>query len=85
MYGFGAGGWGMGSWGMVVLMMLFWVIVVGGIVAAIITVTRSSRSIAHEAPTHKEAERILHERFARGEVDEAEYVARRNALRNPHD
>ena len=85
MCGFGAAGWGVGGWIMVALMLLFWLVVVGGIVAAIVFAGRSSRSSARDVPTHREAEQILHERFARGEIDEDEYVARRTALRHSHD
>ncbi len=84
MYGYG-GGWDMGGWVMVVLMLLFFVVVVGGIVAVIIFAGRHSHSSAQVVPPHRDAEQILHERFARGEIDEAEYVARRTALRHPHD
>jgi putative membrane protein len=81
MYGFGAGGWGVGGWvTMVVLMLVFW----GGVVAVVIFLVRRSRwdhHATHVHPTHHDAERILHERFARGEIDESEYVARHTALR----
>jgi putative membrane protein len=83
MYGFGGGGWGMGGWiAMAVLMVLFW----GGVVFVIVTFLRRSHSdqgTAGVRPSHHDAERILHERFARGEVDETEYLARRSALRRP--
>jgi putative membrane protein len=83
MYGYGGDGWGMGGWiAMAVLMVVFW----GGVVAVIIVLLRRSHTDSGAIgmrPSHHEAERILHERFARGEVDETEYLARRSALRRP--
>ena len=82
MYGFD-GGWGMGAWiAMAVLMVVFW----GGVVAVIVVFLRRShfgRTAMGLHPSHHEAERILNERFARGEIDETEYLARRTALRRP--
>ncbi|MET4781586.1 SHOCT domain-containing protein [Glaciihabitans sp. UYNi722] len=83
MYGYGGDSWGMGGWiAMAVLMVVFW----GGVVAVIIVLLRRSHSdpgATSARPSHHEAERILHERFARGEIDETEYLARRTALRRP--
>ncbi|MFN8027659.1 MAG: SHOCT domain-containing protein [Acidimicrobiia bacterium] len=67
---------------------LLWVIVilaaVGGI-ALLVAASRSRRRDAAAAtatvPTTSPAEQILAERFARGEIDEAEFLARRDALR----
>ncbi|MEO6881074.1 MAG: SHOCT domain-containing protein [Mycobacteriaceae bacterium] len=71
------GGGGAGSWiAMVVLMGLFW----AGVVTVVVVLLRhSSRNTDH--PPKDEAERILHARFARGEIDEQEYTARRAVLR----
>jgi len=83
MYGWDGGGWGIGAWlAMALMMMLFW----GGLVTLVILLLRHTP--ANEAttalrPAHQDAERILNERFARGEIDEAEYTARRTALRRP--
>ncbi|MET4705821.1 putative membrane protein [Frigoribacterium sp. UYMn621] len=83
MYGFSGDAWGMGGWiAMAILMVLFW----GGVVTVVIVLLRRSPSgqgLTGLHPTHHEAERILHERFARGEIDETEYLARRSALRRP--
>jgi putative membrane protein len=82
MYGWN-GGWGVWEWVLMALMMLiFW----GGVVTIVILLLRGlgselpGRSGPYEAP-HDEAERILNERFARGEIDETELTARRAALR----
>ena len=83
MYGYDGGGWGMGGWiAMAVLMVLFW----AGVVAVTVVVLRRTHSdqvTPPMRPSHHEAERILHERFARGEIDETEYNARHAALRRP--
>ncbi|MEO6827727.1 MAG: SHOCT domain-containing protein [Microbacteriaceae bacterium] len=85
MYGYGWGGdsWGIAGWiAMAVLMILFW----GGVVTVIVVLLRRSHSdqgMTGMRPSHHDAERILNERFARGEIDETEYLARRGALRRP--
>jgi len=70
------GGWGWGAWlGMAIVMVAFW-----GVVAwAIITVVRRSATPPRGAHS---AEEILAARFARGEIDETEYKARRDTLRS---
>jgi len=82
MYGWNDG-WGIWGWVLMTLMMLlFW----GGVVTVVILLLRGrgpegpGPSGPYGAP-HDEAERILNERFARGEIDETEFTARRTALR----
>jgi putative membrane protein len=83
MYGWNGDSSGIAGWiGMAVLMVLFW----GGVVTVVVVLLRhqhSDHGLPGMRPSHHEAERILHERFARGEIDETEYVARRAALRRP--
>lgn len=83
MYGWGSASLGIVGWiAMAVVMVLFW----GGAVAVVVVLLRRSHSdygLPGFRPSHHEAERILHERFARGEIDETEYLARRAALRRP--
>ncbi len=83
--GWHGNGWGGSQWiAAIVMMVLFW-----GVIAAIaLTVIRSSRGPRHDhhAPMNPpnvtiDAERILHERFARGEIDEAEYTRRHDLLK----
>jgi putative membrane protein len=83
MYGWYGGG---GIWGwavMGVVMLLFW----AGVVAVILVLVRGSRSGAAgggrdpQAFRHDDPERILAQRFARGEIDETEYKGRLEALR----
>ena len=83
MYGCGGDSWGMTGWiAMAVLMVLFW----GGVITVIVILLRrphSGQGTPGMRPSHDEAERILHERFACGEIEESEYLARRAALRRP--
>ncbi len=77
------GGWGGGHWIVAMAMMvLFW----GAIAAVVIAVLRSGRWSRHDAhtsnrPSTDEAEQILHERFARGEIDADEYTRRHDLLK----
>lgn len=85
MNGWHGNGWGGGQWvAMILMMVVFW-----GVIAAIaISWTRSSSRSHHEhhslpvppAVSH-DAEKILHERFARGEIDEDEYTRRHELLK----
>jgi putative membrane protein len=60
-------------------MMTFMVVLVGAVIWALVAVTRSGgTTIDTRRPT---AEDILNERFARGEIDAADYAQRRDALR----
>lgn len=77
-------GWndGAGPWWwlfMLLAMIVFW----GGVAWVIVTLVRHSSGgspPSHE-PGRPTAEDILHERFARGEIDVDEYHQRLNALR----
>ena len=64
-------GWFAASVGMV----LFWGLVITGIVLLV-------RYLSHngQAPTPRTPEQLLAERFARGEIDQAEYRDRLDAL-----
>ena len=72
--GMGGGGWVV----MAVLMLAFWALVVGGLVALF----RNRRPAGSDSGTTpgRSAENVLDERFARGEIDEQEYHARRAVL-----
>jgi putative membrane protein len=74
-------GWGAGAWiAMAFVMLVFWTIVVGAIVA----IVRSGHFRDHaDSPGRlHDAERILAERFARGEIDADEYRQRSDLLRS---
>lgn len=78
MYGWN-GGWGVGAWVvMALLMLLFW----GGVITVVVFLLRRGHGTGGPlgAPPDS-AESILNERFARGEIDETEFTARRAALR----
>jgi putative membrane protein len=76
---------GMGGWGMVfmtVSFLLFWGVVIGGIVL----LARSFGGGAQRAvaiPQPPTPQQVLAERFARGEIDEDEYRHRLQVLRDP--
>jgi putative membrane protein len=87
--GFRGDGWGGGHWAVaIVMMVLFW----GAIALVVLAVVRSGGWSHHDHHDHRpgpprrdptdDAERILHERFARGEIDEAEYVRRHDLLKD---
>jgi putative membrane protein len=74
-------GWGSGQWiaAISVMMVVFWGLIVVGVVALV----RSTRADGHThaPPTRSnDARRILDERFARGEIDADEYAHRRDVL-----
>ena len=77
------GGWGAGQWfAMSLVMVLFWTLVV----ALVVWLVRSSRHPVGPTPkvqsSSRRAEEVLAERFARGELNEQEYVLRRDLLRS---
>ena len=72
--------WGDGRWSWWLLpMMMFMVVLVGAIVGAIVAYARPAGE-SPRSPTSPSPEQILGERFARGEIDVAEYDARIDAL-----
>jgi len=73
---------GMGGWGMLLMTistLLFWGLVIAGVVAL---VRYAGRPVPQGGSTADAAtpQRILAERFARGEIDEDEYTRRLAAL-----
>ena len=77
-YGHGIGGWGYAL--MTLSMLLFWGVVIYGIVALIRYGRRDSPQVREPAQPPA-PERLLAERFARGEIDEDEYQQRLTSLR----
>jgi putative membrane protein len=74
-------GTGMGGWGVLMALssLLFWALVVAGIVVVVGYLghaTRTNRSATEPATPHQ----ILAARFARGEIDEDEYRCRLQVL-----
>ena len=78
----GMDGWGYA--GMAVGMVLFWTLIVVGIIALIrfSTATSQPRAIAGYQPQRESPEQLLASRFARGEIDEGEYQQRLAVLRS---
>lgn len=73
MFWHGMGGWGYA--GMAIGMVLFWILVIVAIVALIRSSASSTQTRdIQQPPFHSESpEQLLTARFARGEIDEAQY------------
>jgi putative membrane protein len=70
--------WGdqMGGWGgalMTISTIAFWALVIAGILALIRYTRTAGAERGPEPPARATPERILAERYARGEIDESEY------------
>jgi putative membrane protein len=78
-YGSGMSGWGYAL--MTVSMVLFWGAVIFGIVALVRYAGRGGQQDVTAPSQPSSPERLLAERFARGEIDEEEYQRRLAALR----
>jgi putative membrane protein len=72
------GAWSTGTW---VLMTVMMVVIFGGLVAFVIWMARSTVGPGAATPKDKDAEQLLAERFARGEIDEQEFTRQRALLR----
>ena len=76
-------GWGYA--GMAIGMVLFWALIVVGIIALIRHTTGATQTRASSAPPlysdYHTPEEMLASRFARGEIDETEYRHRLEVLR----
>ncbi len=73
------GGWGYAL--MIIGMLVFWGLVIGGVVLLFRQPDRRDRVAGGMVPAHRTAEQLLAERFARGEIDEHEYHQRLDTLR----
>lgn len=71
-------GWGDGSWVSWLLMSLMMLVFWGGI---IVLVVWAIRGFGRTSEPRHDAESILEERFARGEIDAEELESRRKVLR----
>jgi putative membrane protein len=75
-------GTGIGGWGMVLMAasnLLFWSLVIAGIVALVHYTGRRSQQGASTSDAST-PQRVLAERFALGEIDEEEYTRRLQVL-----
>lgn len=76
---YGGAGWGWGGWlGMGMVMVVFWGLLIAGAVALVRVLGRDR--VPGRSTSTSSAQQILDERFARGEIDEQEYLQRRNQL-----
>ena len=73
------GGWGMGWFGGI-FMMIFWVLVLVGLVFLIKWLIQTTNRVKSDAPNSNRALEILKERYARGEIDTAEFETMKLAL-----
>ncbi len=72
------GGWGWGTWlGMAVVMAVVWGVAIAAIVMVFRSADREGTGVSRSEP---KPDQILAERFARGEIDEAEYRLRTDVL-----
>jgi putative membrane protein len=78
-YGDHISGWGYAL--MTVGMVLFWGLIVVGVVALVRYLGRSGQQTAAPPLVRPTPEQVLAERFARGEIDEDEYRQRLDTLR----
>jgi putative membrane protein len=80
-------GWGYnhmsgGVWAlMIFLMIIFWVVVVIGVVAFMRRSPSTPTTSASSSPSSDMPEQVLRARFARGEIDDAELRTRMAALK----
>ena len=65
----------------ILIVVLFWGLVIAAIVLAIRWLIRADRRGEHEGPATPDALELLRQRYARGEIDEAEYERRRTVLK----
>ena len=78
--GWPMGPWGTGGWWIGVLVMLaFWIILVGGVVWAVRIISRGTTANGRD---QGRALAILEERFARGEISAEEFRRMREELRS---
>jgi putative membrane protein len=66
------GGWGMGWFGGI-FMMIFWILVLAGLVLLIKWLIQSTSRVNSDAGSSNRALEILKARYARGEIDTAEF------------
>jgi putative membrane protein len=78
-YGNGVSGWGYAF--MSVSMVLFWGLVILGVVALVRYLGRTPQGTEGVGAQRLTPEQVLAERFARGEIDEREYESRLAILR----
>lgn len=81
-YGHGMGGWGYAL--MAIGQVLFWALIIAGIVVLVRYVSRRTRDVGSSGTSRQTPEQLLAERFARGEISEEEYRRGLDVLRQHH-
>jgi putative membrane protein len=79
MGGYGMGGYGMGFGFGGIFMILWWVLIIAGIVVLVKWLVGSRWPGGHDTTENKALD-ILKERYARGEIDEQEFQKRKRDL-----
>lgn len=81
MDGYGMDGYGMGGFGFGgIFMILWWVLIIVGIVALVKWMASSTPGTESQGGSGRKALDILKERYARGEIDEQEYQKKKQDL-----
>jgi putative membrane protein len=79
---------GMGAWGyalMTISTVLFWALIIIGVIALVRSFARTDRAPRDQATSARAVlEQVLAERFAAGEIDEQQYQQRLDVLREHH-
>jgi putative membrane protein len=70
-----------GGWGGWIVMLLMMTVIWGAVIAGVVLVVRGFGPLRPGSSPADDAERILAERFARGEIDQDEFTRRRDALK----
>ncbi|MGB5747414.1 MAG: SHOCT domain-containing protein [Desulfobacterales bacterium] len=73
------GGWGMGWFGGI-FMMIFWVLILVGLIFLIKWLIQSTNRAKSDAGRANSALEILKDRYARGEIDTAEFEEKKRVL-----
>jgi putative membrane protein len=81
----GSGRWGMGyhhmmGGGMGIVMIIFWVVLIGALVLLVSGMINGIRSSQANHDDLRKPLEILKQRYARGEIDKAEYEDKRRSL-----
>lgn len=75
------GPWGAGGWGMMIFMSLFWLLVIALVAWLVYRLAAGGRGGPGARPRGGEAEEILKQRYARGEIDRETYERMLDELR----
>ncbi len=80
-YGYGSQ---MGAWGWIggIAMILFWILIVVGLVVLIRFLIARTRAEGTGAASHRDPVDILRERYAKGEIDREEFERKKTDLQS---